>query len=324
MNPQTNVIIRNVQETLNSEKCLTALQTACASNLSPSRLIKTVEALIRKTDSLQECSVQSIYGAVLECATLGLEPILGRAYFVPFRNKGGQSDLQLIIGYQGLIELGRRGGVEAKANAVFEGDELVWESGFEENLVHRPNLDSPRDSAHLTYVYCVWKYNSEKHVEVMNRQEVEQIRNCSRCKNYGPWKDFYIEMAKKTVVRRAAKYWPLTVNADVADALERDDERTFRKNEEAEPIRSGVEALRTRLGIQDDKTVEVDETPSKNALDGLYAALEKTKTPDEIDSLTNQLDISLKEGAITQSDFDNFIEAAGRKNAEITQPTFEY
>lgn len=315
---KTDLAIANVQNALNSEKCLTALQAACASNLSPKRLIKTTESLIRKTESLQDCTVTSIYGAVLECATLGLEPILGRAYFVPFRNKEGRKDLQLIIGYQGLIELGRRGGVEAKANAVFDGDELIWESGFEENLIHRPKLGVPRDSAHLTYVYCVWKYAGEKHVEVMTRDEVERIRNCSKCKNYGPWKDFYVEMAKKTVVRRAAKYWPLTVNTEIADAIERDDDRVFNQEEEIKPAKNGVDALRARLGLSSDKTVEVDTTPSKNVVDGYYEALANAQSKDEVSTLIDQAEQACEVGEISDADFRNFSETAKNRITELT------
>lgn len=317
MATKTDLAIVNVQNALNSEKCLTALQSACASNISPKRLIKTTESLIRKTKELQDCSVTSIYGAVLECATLGLEPILGRAYFVPFRTKEGTKDLQLIIGYQGLIELGRRGGVEAKANAVFEGDELIWESGFEESLIHRPKLGAPRDADHLTFVYCVWKFAGEKHVEVMTRDEVEKIKNCSKCRNFGPWKDFYVEMAKKTVVRRAAKYWPLTVNAEIADAIERDDDRLFQQEEE-KPSTSGVDALRARLGMTSDKVVEVETIESRHVVDGFFEALTKSVSEDEIMTLIDQVEMANEAGEVTDSDLRNFVDTARNKITELT------
>jgi len=241
-----DVAVRNIKAILNKEECLQALQAACASNIQPKRLVKTVESLVRKTPELQTCSASSIYGAVLECATLGLEPILGRAYFVPFNNrKTGEKELQLIIGYQGLIELGRKGGIEAKANAVFENDEFVWESGFEEKLIHKPCLDTEHCEKTLQFVYCVWKFNGEKHVEVMSKREVDKIRNGSKCGKFGPWADFYVEMAKKTVVRRAAKYWPLTI--ETKDALERDDERNF--SDVVQYENGGVVELKNKLGL---------------------------------------------------------------------------
>lgn len=319
-----NVIIRKIQEVLSSDKCLTALQAACASNISPKRLIKTTESLIRKTDSLQDCSVNSIYGAVLECATLGLEPILGRAYFVPFRNKDGQKDLQLIIGYQGLIELGRRGGVEAKANAVFDGDELTWESGFEENLVHRPNLNAKRDAQHLTFVYCVWKYNGEKHVEVMTRDDVEMIRSCSKCKNFGPWKDHYIEMAKKSVVRRAAKYWPLTIDTEVADAIERDDDRSFGDDSEDEKkvVKSGVDSLRERLGMTASALTEtqvevIDVVDGNETLKSYYAALDNASTVEEVEKIVDDSDMACRDGVINKNELDEFIKVSSQKMKEL-------
>ena len=41
----------------------------------------------------------------------------------------------------------------------------------------------------------------------MSKAEIILIQNSSKAKN-GPWKTHWNEMARKTVVKRAAKYWP--------------------------------------------------------------------------------------------------------------------
>ena len=246
---KTEVAIRTIGDMLKSPECVENLRQACSA-FPPERLVKVAEMLYKRGGrgvDYSNVSLVSFYNAMVECATIGLEPILGRVYFIPYGK-----DIQLIIGYQGLLELARRGGVEAKANAVFEGDEFVWESGFDENIIHKPNLTVERNEKNLTFVYCVWKLNGEKHVEVMSRAEVEAIRNRSKASTYGPWGTHFVEMAKKTVVRRAAKYWPLTF--EVATVVAKDDERTYEQVETA----SASNALRNKLGI-DQPNSKLDE-----------------------------------------------------------------
>jgi hypothetical protein len=51
----------------------------------------------------------------------------------------------------------------------------------------------------------------------MTKAEVDAIRKRSRAGSSGPWVTDYAEMARKTVVRRLAKYLPLSV--ELADAI---------------------------------------------------------------------------------------------------------
>ena len=61
-------------------------------------------------------------------------------------------------------------------------------------------------------------------VEVMSKAEVDEVRKCA-AKGSSAWNGFYAEMAKKTVIRRASKSWPLSV--DLHDATARDAEGEF-------------------------------------------------------------------------------------------------
>jgi hypothetical protein len=57
----------------------------------------------------------------------------------------------------------------------------------------------------------------------MTRAQVDTIKGSTQSKGkWGPWKDHYEEMARKTVVRRIAKYLPLT--PELADAFALEDE----------------------------------------------------------------------------------------------------
>jgi recombination protein RecT len=55
--------------------------------LSPDRLLRIVFSSTMKNPKLLDCTRESILQSVMQCAQLGLEPILGRAYLIPYENR---------------------------------------------------------------------------------------------------------------------------------------------------------------------------------------------------------------------------------------------
>lgn len=193
--------------------------------MRPDRLLKVAIAAASRNPTLLQCTPESIYASLHAAAQLGLEAgsPLGGAYLVPYRNKHTSSwEAQLIVGYRGLIDLARRSGQikSIEAHCVLEGDHFELEWGLTPKLIHRPKLDGAADRP-LLFVYAVAQLEgSATQSDVMTRAEVDAIRSRSKSKDTGPWVTDYLEMARKTVVRRLAKYLPLTV--ELADALEAD------------------------------------------------------------------------------------------------------
>ncbi len=182
--------------------------------LTPERLGRIALTTLRTTPALMQCSTQSLLGALVQCAQLGLEPDprLGLAYLVPYGK-----DAQLIIGYRGLMHLARRSGevVSIEAHVVHEADEFTVRFGMDGVLSHSPCLRGDRGKPFCVYAIarlkggaCVW--------DVMSVEDVERVRAKSKQRNSGPWVSDWSEMARKTVVRRLAKYLPLSV--EMADA----------------------------------------------------------------------------------------------------------
>ena len=113
---------------------------ALPKHMSSDRMARIVTTEIRKTPAVADANMQSFLGAVVQCFQLGLEPggALGHAYLLPFGNgkaKDGKSNVQLIIGYKGMIDLARRSGqvISISAKAVREGDDFHYEYGLTEN-----------------------------------------------------------------------------------------------------------------------------------------------------------------------------------------------
>lgn len=190
---------------------LSAIQSVLPKHMTPDRMVKVVNLVVRKNPKLLDCTPHSLIGAVMEASSLGLEPgILGQAYFVPFRNaKTGKMDVQLIAGYKGLIQLCRNTGELSTIGAyvVHAKDKFDWTLGTDPKIVHVPSEDD--DPGELRAVYAVARLkDGGVQFEVMFRRDIEKIRKGSRAADSGPWSDYYEEMAKKTAVRRLAKFLP--------------------------------------------------------------------------------------------------------------------
>lgn len=168
---------------------------------------KAFSVAILRDPKLKSCSEQSKLLALADCAKLGLYPDrnLGHVWLVPYGNA-----VTLIPGYQGYIELARRSGAvkSVHADIVHQGDTFrVWTDDHGRHLLHEPDVFGERGEP--VGVYCIATMNSgPPQIEVMSWEDVAKVRERSKAGNSGPWKTDTEAMARKTVVRRARKYWP--------------------------------------------------------------------------------------------------------------------
>lgn len=173
-----------------------------------------------RTPALLDCTPQSMILAVQEAATRGLEPDGVMGFLIPYGKVA-----QFLPHWRGLVHVVRCEGDITKfvVRAVFEGDEFDYEYGLNERCAHRPlvDLDDPEKPPRLTHVYAIaWSKNGDVQFDVMYRHDIERIRARSKSGNNGPWVTDYVEMAKKTVVKRLCKVLPISVEA--RDFIDRD------------------------------------------------------------------------------------------------------
>lgn len=194
------------------EQMKPAISQAIPKHMTPERLLRIATTSIRTNPKLKVCTPESLLGAVMQCAQLGLEPsVLGHAYLIPYKNKG-VDECQFQIGYKGLIELARRTGQISSimAQAVYQNDEFEYEYGINEKLKHVP-VDGDRGAIIKYYAYAKFKDGGYSFL-VMSRSDIERHRDkFSKTKNFGPWVDHFDEMAKKTVLKGLMKYMPISV-----------------------------------------------------------------------------------------------------------------
>lgn len=205
------------------------MMQAVPKHLSPDRMIRVCALAMQKTPKLAEVDRGTMLGALLTCASLGLEPntVLGHCYLIPF----GKT-CQLILGYKGLADLARRSGKvgHLHADVVFPGDEFDYWYGKGADLRHRPK---GARNGQWTYAYAIaeiigggWQF------EVMTYEEVMAIRNKSQGyiqalketnpvkRQKAPWIGYEAEMAKKTALRRLSKLLPMSIEYASAAALD--------------------------------------------------------------------------------------------------------
>ena len=189
------------------------LALAIPPHVNLDRLCRVVLNALQTTPKLLECDRNSFMKAAMTVAVLGLEPegVLGQAYLVPYKGQ-----VQALIGYKGLIRLARNSGEVSTlvAHEVCTNDHFDYEWGLNERLEHKP---ADGDRGPVTHVYAVAKFkDGSHHFEVMSKGEVDKVRAGSAGKDLAPWKDHYVEMAKKTAIRRIAKYLPLSIQRATA------------------------------------------------------------------------------------------------------------
>lgn len=152
---------------------------------------------------------QSVVNAVNNVAAIGisLNPARRQAYLVP---RDGR--ICLDISYMGLIDLAvATGSIRwAQADLVRANDTFAL-NGYDAPPTHVFNPFS-KDRGEIVGAYVVVKTADGDYLTTpMSRDDIDAIMNRSQSVKSGrssPWKTDYGEMAKKTVVKRAYKYWP--------------------------------------------------------------------------------------------------------------------
>lgn len=164
---------------------------------------------------------QSVVNAVANIAAIGisLNPAKKQAYLVPRDGK-----ICLDISYIGLMDLAMATGALkwAQAALVHEQDTFVL-NGFDKPPTHN-FTPFGKDRGEVVGVYVVVKTaDGEYLTTIMSIEEVNAIRDRSSAwkawierKKSCPWVTDPGEMAKKTCVKRAYKYWPKTPRLEQA------------------------------------------------------------------------------------------------------------
>jgi recombination protein RecT len=176
--------------------------------------------VVNSNKLLQNASKESIYTAAMTAAVLDL-PIqnnLGYAWIVPYNKEA-----QFQIGWKGLVQLAQRSG-QYKSIGVLEVYENQFESfnALTEEL--KGNFDLAPDGKVVGYAAYFKLVNGfEKTTYWSLSQVTAHGLKYSKSFKFGPWKDNFDAMAKKTVLKSLLSKWgPMSVDVQMQIAMKAD------------------------------------------------------------------------------------------------------
>ena len=252
------------------------IEAALPSTTTAKRMARLVLTEVSKTPALGTCNPKSLFGAVIQLCQLGLEPgnTLGQAYLIPFyAGSNKPKNVQMIIGYRGMLALARRSGTIAsiQARAVYKKDHFDYCFGLDDTLTHKP-ANTARGE--LTHVYAIAKFvDGGLQWDVMAIDDVLKIRDQAEgyksfLKGFAktsPWETHLEEMAKKTIIRRLFKYLPMSTEATLAVSLD-------------ELGDAGVSQQNEALIDADFEVIEEPSLPTKSATEIVKASVHTIST----------------------------------------------
>lgn len=189
-------------------------------NYSPSNALKSAFFKLQEVKdrnnkpALEVCTKASIANALLDMTVQGLNPSKTQCYFIVYG-----SELQLNRSYFGTQTVMKRLSTvkDVYANVIYQDDKFVYENrkGRDYLVSHETCLEN-RDKEIIGAYAIVETSDGDMPMTVMSRKEIET--SWSQSKTGGAvHKKFPQEMAKRTVINRAAKTYVNT--SDDSDIL---------------------------------------------------------------------------------------------------------
>lgn len=207
-------------------------QAAMPKGMEAAQLVRDAITCLRTIRKLDQCEPMSILGALMTTAQLGLRPaVLGHAWPLPFwDNRSKCYKAQLVIGYQGYVELGYRSGKLAgiTSRIVYTEDDydIVYYADRDE-LVHRPAKDGLRENIRCFYSTARLVNGGYSVTDPMSLAAMQAYREAHAAskdrdgKVFGPWIDHFPAMGQKTMIRMNFKLLPKS--PEMAIAMEADE-----------------------------------------------------------------------------------------------------
>lgn len=165
----------------------------------------------------------SLVGAILECATLRLDPgTAGQCWILPFWNNRKKANIAtFVLGYRGAVQLNLRSSRVSNiwANVVWDCDEFDY-TFAPTKLHHKPvrlKDGSEPQREQMVAAYAVARaHDGQEQWEVMERYEIERIESSSPSakSQTSPWKSERDRpaMFAKCPIKRLHKVLPLSID----------------------------------------------------------------------------------------------------------------
>jgi len=241
-----------------------AIAAVAGTYFTPDRFLRLAVNAIKKTPLLAQCDSNTVLGAFMTSAALGLEPntVLQQAFLIPYK-KRQKVDGQWIEVYECNFQIGARGFVTLahrsphvstlKAEGIHEGDHFEHMEGSKSFLEYKKAL---RDRGDLIGAFCFTKMadgneqatvlpldevykiraRSETYIhllrqlnEAISSNDQKEIDKAQRKFDETPWVMWQDDMAAKSAIKKHCKQLPISPGdaLSVAAQIDSDDGRTI-------------------------------------------------------------------------------------------------
>ena len=250
------------------------LAKSLPSHMGPARIMQIYLTCLRLNPQLTKCTPASLIGALFVSAQLGLEPVAGNAYILPFNNSKNINgkwvkvlEAQFLIGYKGLVTLFYRHekAVQINWGVVHEKDDFSYQYGTEQFLKHIPAKEGGKvigyyvvavlqnggkSFMYMTKDACI--AHGQKHSKTFVTEEYDKKQGKRvKCEPHflaqSPWVTSEELMCLKTTLIQLGKLLPLSIEL----------QRAISADETSREYREGID---NALDLPDQ--TNWDETPA--------------------------------------------------------------
>lgn len=249
---------KTMRDWIFSQTLRNELQEVSGGILNGDTAVNVIWQCVNRTPELQNCEIGTLVTACKTLAILGCMPDGIHGYLVPRKVKDKESGQKVqsvipIPSARGLVRMARSNGIRnLNVGVVRKGEPFTWSiTNGKFTFSHEPswansdfNLVTSQDAESPLGYYVTWedaegnlhglRMSDDEVRSIMARSDafkrVEAKRNDPNAKSWErdsttPWHTDYVEMAKKTVIKRAAKLWDLP--QAVTEAMQAADEQEF-------------------------------------------------------------------------------------------------
>lgn len=256
---------------------------------------------LQKVYGIEKATQESIANALLDMVTQGLSPAKTQCYFIVYGN-----ELQMQRSYFGTVAaLKRLSNVnKVKAEVIHEGD--TFEIGSNEDMEMIVTKFEPKfeniDKPIIGAFAMIKLEDGSVSCTVMTKTEIDKSWQQSRNKNNKVQQNFGQEMAKRTVLNRAAKMFINTsddsdlltgaINNTTENEFEREEPKEIQAQEKQadDLIKKAIQ----KPEEPEQKKVEELEDNQESEIDAADEVIEDTKPdiePMEVESDENQTEL---------------------------------
>lgn len=248
---------KTILDYLSDKRVAEGLAVVAGRLLQPDRLLRLCINAVKKTPKLLECDPQTVLGAMMTSAALGLEPntVQQQAFLIPYRRRAKVRgewvdvyDCQFQIGARGFITLGYRSPEISSwdARCIHDGDHWKEMGGSRSFLEHsvalkgrggaigaysHVSLASGRETALVLPLDEIEKVRSRsetyrslfnKLMAAQDNGDQKELAKAQAAFNDQPWVMWFDDMAEKTAIKKHAKKLPIAAGEALSSAAEID------------------------------------------------------------------------------------------------------